>query len=109
MLMCIELILNKNRSTWKISGSQSVKSGLPAYREINPLVASNPLSWIVGIRSYGILFVVVCDRSRIQPPASQSTTSHKDITYDLINILVKEFSPCGSVTKICGNVTEATQ
>ena len=29
------------------------------YREINPLVASNPLSWIVGIRSYGILFVVV--------------------------------------------------
>ena len=30
MLMCIELILYKNRSTWKISGSQSVKSGLPA-------------------------------------------------------------------------------
>ena len=28
--MCIELILNKNRGTWKISGSQSVKSGLPA-------------------------------------------------------------------------------
>ena len=41
----------------------------------------------------------LCDRSRIQPPASQSNTSHKDITYDLINILVKEFSLCGSVTK----------
>ena len=50
------------------------------YREINPLVASNPLSWIVGIRSYGILFVVVWP---FQNSAAGFTVYHKPQRYHL--------------------------
>ena len=69
------------------------------YTEIKVSSRLKSFALIVGAKELrDPLCGCVTVRSRIQPPASQSNTSHKVITYDLINILVKDFSPWGSVT-----------
>ena len=82
------------------------------YTEINAFSCLETFALIVGAKELRDSLSGCVDRSKIQPRASQSNTSHRDITHNLINISVKVCKPfwiCYKNLRKCDGATQQQQ